>query len=150
MTLMVGRRYKFSLPELLNELVEEVINFNSQRDDFSGSTSFRCVSLAFNGTKLLSVGYNKHKTHPFTKKYHDLHKMSIHAEADMIMDLLKRNKISKVTDIVVIRGSTTPLSSKPCEICRGLIVMYLLYVRVWWFDDVSNKWNVEIAERMVD
>ena len=97
MTLMVGRRYKFSLPELLNELVEEVINFNSQRDDFSGSTSFRCVSLAFNGTKLLSIGYNKHKTHPFTKKYHDLHKMSIHAEADMIMDLLKRNKINKVT-----------------------------------------------------
>ncbi len=149
MILSIGRRYKSSLPEMLNELIDEVMTYNSNRIDFSYSTCFRCVSLAFNGTKLLSLGYNKHKTHPFTKNYHDLNRMSIHAEADMVMDLIKRNKINKVTDVIVIRGSHQPLSSRPCTICRGLLEMYLPSIRVWWYDDVDQDWKVEISERMV-
>jgi len=143
--LKVGIRFKYTLPEMLKELSSEVQNFNLSRTDFHGSTSYRCVALAFNGNKLLSIGINKLKTHPFTKKYHDQHRMSIHAEADMVMDLIKTNKIKKVTDVVVFRGTTNILSSRPCSICRGLLHMYMETVGVWWFDSDKNEWNVELA-----
>lgn len=143
--LKVGKRFKYALPEMLKELSLEVQEFNSMRTDFSNSMSFRCVALAFNGNKLMSIGVNKLKTHPFTKNYHDQHHMSIHAEADMVMDLIKKNKIKKITDVVVIRGTANILSSRPCHICRGLLHMYMETTRVWWFDSDKNEWKVELA-----
>ena len=85
------------------------------------------------------------KTHPFTKKYHDQKKMSIHAEADMVMQLIKADMLDKITDIVMIRGSNTLLSSRPCDLCMRLLNDYLEAARIWWFNEDKNKWIVELV-----
>lgn len=70
--------------------------------------------------------------------------MSIHAEADLVMHLLKNKAIDNVTDIVIIRGTTNLLNSYPCEICDGLLKMYFYKVRLWFFDVRKNGWIVKL------
>jgi hypothetical protein len=108
-------------------------------------SSLRCLALAFDGSRIVEYGENKLKTHPFLKKmYHDKNLMSIHAEADLVMKLLKNDVIDKITDIVVLRGTSKLLSSHPCSICYGLLQMYLPNVRLWWFDADIKKWKVKL------
>ena len=71
-------------------------------------------------------------------------KNSIHAEADMIMKLIKSDSLNKVTDIVVFRGTNKPLNSYPCKICQGLLKTYLDSVRLWWYDYSSKEWKLDI------
>ena len=58
--------------------------------------------------------------------------------------ILKKDNIKKVTDLVVMRGTTKLLNSHPCTICTGLIKMYFTNVRVWYFDSNKNIWKCEL------
>lgn len=139
----IGHKFKGSMPYILNELVFKSLNYNNKNPrNFPGG--LRCVSIAMNGNKLVAFGKNTPKTHTFTKIYHDQHKMSIHAEADMTMKILKCNNNQKITDIIIIRGTEKPLNSYPCSICKGLLNMYFDKVRMWWFNADLNKWEVEL------
>jgi len=140
--LKVGHKFKGAMPNILNTITNIGIKYNKRYDrNFDGC--FRCIAIALNGSKLIGYGVNKDKTHPFTKKlYHDNKYMTIHAEADLVMNLKKTEDINNVTDIIVIRGAKKLLNSHPCKICSGLFKMYFKKVRIWWFDANVNKWKV--------
>lgn len=140
----VGHKFKGSMPAILEQVLKMGLMYNkiNHRQFPSG---LRCIAFAFDGSKLINYGENKPKTHTFTKKlYHDKLLMSIHAEADLMMKLIKYNEIEDVTDIVVIRGTIQPLSSHPCDICSGLFKMYFNKVRLWWYDANDEEWKVEL------
>lgn len=139
----IGRKFKGSLPSILNKIADAGLEFN-KKFPRKFIKEYRCIALAFNGSRLVGFGKNKKKTHTFTKIYHDAMHMSIHAEADLVMQLIKNKKIETVTDIVIIRGTTNLLNSYPCEICEGLIKMYFFKIRVWFFDADKNKWLVNL------
>ena len=140
----VGHKFKGAIPAILEEVLRMGLVYNKLNDrQFPGC--FRCVAFAFDGSKLIGFGKNKQKTHTFTKKlYHDKMLMSVHAEADLIMKLLKSDSINDVTDIIVIRGTKQPLNSHPCPICTGLLKMYFNKIRLWWYDSNIEKWKVEL------
>lgn len=139
----VGRKFKGALPSILNEIASASLEFN-RRFPRKFIKEYRCIALAFDGSRLVGFGKNKRKTHTFTKVYHDAMCMSIHAEADLIMQLLRNKAMNNVTDIVVLRGTTNLLDSFPCHICEGLIKMYLTNIRVWYFNHTKNKWEVTL------
>jgi hypothetical protein len=132
------------MPSILEEILNIGLSYNrTNARYFPGS--LRCISFAFDGSKLIGFGENKPKTHTFTKKlYHDKLLMTIHAEADLLMKLLKSDSVDDVTDIVVIRGTKQPLNSHPCSICSGLFQMHFTKVRLWWYDADIKKWKVEL------
>lgn len=145
-SLKIGHRFKGAVPSILYEAQRLSLNFNIENPrDFQ--PCIRCLALAFNGSKLVEYGYNKKKTHPFTQKlYHSKHKDSIHAEADLVMKLLKDDKIDLITDIILVRGTSQPLNSHPCEICTGLFKMYFANVRLWFYDSLKEVWKCEMID----
>lgn len=143
-SIKIGHRFKGSMPTILPEILELGLE-NNRKNSRGFSGGLRCVAFALDGSRLIGFGENKSKTHTFTKKlYHDKLHMTIHAEADLVMKLIKDKKIEKVTDIVVVRGTVQPLSSHPCEICSGLFAMYFTKVRLWWYDSGIKQWKVEM------
>lgn len=140
----IGHRFKGVLPHILQEVADMGIDYNrSNPRHFDGG--LRCIAFAFNGNKLIEYGENKKKTNPFTKKlYHDHLLNTIHAEADLVMKLLKDNNLHLVTDIIVIRGTAKPLNSHPCHVCTGLFNMYFSNVRMWSYDFDNDKWHCEL------
>ena len=144
LAIKVGHKFKGSMPAILEEVLKMGLLYNKlNARQFPGG--LRCVAFAFDGSRLIGLGENKPKTHTFTKKlYHDKLLMTIHAEADLLMKLLKSDSVEDVTDIVVIRGTKQPLSSHPCSICSGLFRMHFNKVRLWWYDADIKKWKVEL------
>jgi hypothetical protein len=144
LAIKVGHKFKGSMPAILEEVLKMGLLYNKlNARQFPGG--LRCVAFAFDGSRLIGFGENKPKTHTFTKKlYHDKLLMTIHAEADLLMKLLKSDSVEDVTDIVVIRGTKQPLNSHPCSICTGLFKMHFNKVRLWWYDSDIKKWKVEL------
>ena len=142
----IGKKFSGTLPSILPEIIDVCKQYN-KRNNRKFDPSLRCLALAFNGSRLVEFGENKMKTHPFLKEmYHDHNRMSIHAEADLVMKLLKRNNINKITDVVVLRGTLKLLSSYPCHICYGLLEMYLSQTRLWCYNRDNKKWSVNILD----
>ena len=137
-----GSKFKGVMPHVLKELSILALDYN--RDHPRNFTpEFNCISIAMSASTILRFGANKYKTHTFTKKmYHDHNLKSIHAEADMVMKLLKFNEIKKVTDIITIRGTSKLLPSHPCKVCTVLFSMYFDAVRLWYYD--GKVWVVEL------
>jgi hypothetical protein len=123
-------------------LSNKALLFNISRTDNQFERQFRCISFAFSGTRLVTYGYNKMKTNPLFSDFVDFFKMSTHAEMSMLLNLVKLNAIYKITDIVVIRGSTNLLNSHPCNLCHAHLHDELESVRMWYF--YNNDWNMEI------
>ena len=140
---MKTKHYYGSMPHIIDEITKDALDFN-MKNPRGFIRCERCITYALNGSRLLAIGYNQRKTHTFTKMYHEKLKNSIDAEADMIMKLIKNDNLTKVTDIVVFRGSTKPLNSYPCKICQGLLKTYLDSVRLWWYDYNNKEWKLEI------
>lgn len=136
-------RFHGSMPHILDDVIDIALEFNKMHPR-SFEPGLRCISFAFNGSKLIEYGINKRKTHPFTKNYHDLLHTTQHAEANLTMKLLKHNSIKLITDIVIIRGTKHILNSYPCPICSGLINMYFNKVRMWFFDHDNMIWKCEL------
>lgn len=146
MSFKVGRKFKGALPVILPDIIEMAKSYNIESEK-NFEPNFRCLAIAFDGSRLVEFGENKSKTHPFLKTmYHDKRRMTIHAEADLTMKLLKRELINSITDIVTFRGASNLLSSYPCDICYNLFQMYFDSVRLWWFDVKVKKWRVKIIE----
>ena len=114
------------MPHIIDEITKDALIFNKENPR-GFIRCERCITYALNGSRLLAIGYNQRKTHTFTKMYHEKLKNSIHAEADMIMKLIKSDSLNKVTDIVVFRLKT-----------------YLDSVRLWWYDYSSKEWKLDI------
>ena len=141
-----GKRFKGTLPSILPEIAAMSIEHNLKNTRHFDS-SLRCVAIALDGSRLVEYGENKLKTHPFLKEtYHDLKRMSIHAEADLVIKLLRRELTDGVTDVVVLRGTRRLLSSHPCSICYSLLRVYLRSVRLWWYDAETKGWRVKIIQ----
>lgn len=140
-------RFHGSMPHILNDIINIALKFNILHPR-TFEPGMRCISFAFDGSKLIEYGINKRKTHPFTKNYHDLLHTTQHAEADMVMKLLKKQNLNLITDIIVIRGSKKPLNSHPCSICSGLFDMYFTNIRLWFFDSDHMKWKCEIIDKI--
>jgi hypothetical protein len=140
----IHHRFKGVLPHILEEVTEMGLKYNRcnpRRFD----ASLRCIAFAFSGNKLIECGVNKKKTHTFTKKlYHDHLLNTIHAEADLVMKLLKDDEIKSVTDIIVVRGTSQSLSSHPCHICCGLFEMYFNNVRLWYYNYEDDLWHCNL------
>lgn len=134
---------KKALPYSLDVLSDLALKFNSENDrNMCGC--FRCIAFAVSGSKVISYGENIWKTHTFTKAYHDKNLNTMHAEAHLVHKLIKSNKIEKVTDIVVLRGTLRLLNSRPCYMCMSVLKTYLPKVRLWWYNSDKGLWVTEI------
>lgn len=140
---MFKKKYKASLPLILNEITKQALKYNLMRDrwinDFE--RSFRCISFAFDGSTMLEFGINKNKTNPNYQDYTRNKKYSTHSEISLLIKLNKK-KIRKVTDIIAIRGTTKLLDSYPCPLCMAHLIDCLEKTRLWYFK--YNKWHVEL------
>jgi hypothetical protein len=140
-------RFKGVMPHILEEVTEMGLTFN-RKYPRKFDASLRCIAFAFSGNKLIEYGVNKKKTHTFTKKmYHDHLLNTIHAEADLVMKLLKEDNIKNVTDIVLVRGTSQSLSSHPCHVCCGLFDMYFSKVRMWFYNYDTEEWHCNLIGR---
>jgi len=142
----VGKKFRGALPYILPEIID-MAKMHNTINDRSFEPNFRCIAIALSGSKLVEYGENKSKTHPFLKEmYHDKKLMTIHAEADLTIKLLKKDLADTITDIVVLRGTHNLLSSHPCNICFTLFKIYFNKVRLWWYDAKVKKWRIKIIE----
>jgi hypothetical protein len=137
------KKYKMSLPYILEDLSIKALEFNLMRDD-DFERQYRCLAFAFNGSTLLTYGMNIMKTNPHYKNYADNFKMSTHAEISMLLNLsdYKRSLYGKVTDIVIIRGSANLLNSYPCSLCMEHLEEKLPNIRMWYY--YNNIWKVKL------
>lgn len=138
---MKNRHYHGSMPYIIDKIIAESLEFNTLNSRGFGRNE-RCVAYALSGSRLCAIGYNKKKTHTFTIKYHEQLKNSIHAEADMIMELIKKELLKDVTDVVTIRGTSKILRSHPCKLCYNILTTYLPSVRLWWYNGI--EWEMKI------
>lgn len=80
------------------------------------SYKFKIGAVIFRGKRVISMGYNKNKTHPIAAEYFQYG--SIHAELDAI---LNANEEISGCDMFVGRFSIGPLLAKPCPMCVQLM-----------------------------
>jgi hypothetical protein len=145
--LHIGRKFHGSMPSIINTLTEITLEYNDVYNT-QFYPGFRCAAYAFDGSRLIAAGINKPKTHTILKSYYNNDRcISIHAEADLIIRLLKikSHKMKAITDVVVIRGTQNLLSSKPCINCQAILHKFLPFIRVWWFSEPDNIWNIYLA-----
>lgn len=145
--LRIGHKFSGSMPTIIDELTDNALDYN-YKYNLTFYPGFRCIAYAFDGSRLIAAGINKPKTHTIIKDYYNNDRCtSIHAEADLIIHLLKirPNKKKAITDVVIIRGTQKLLSSKPCISCQTLLHKFLPFVRIWWFNAPDNCWSVYLA-----
>lgn len=93
----------------------------------------RLGAVIFSGNKVHSCGFNKPKSHPITKPYHEFG--TIHAEIDAIINANE----PEGKDIFVVRITKSKImsTSKPCEMCSQ-ILRYHKINRVFYIDKRKN------------
>lgn len=127
------------------------IAFNKYNDIFTRrfkSWKVCCIALAKN--KIVSIGVNRPKTHPKFKAYADDERMTLHAEADMILRIDKNQKIDSITDIFVVRGVYNPLPSFPCEVCIAYITEKFNPSTILHYVDLNNNWRAKPLSEVVE
>lgn len=76
---------------------------------------FPFVCLLTRGSKIISIGYNSHKTHPCAV---DTRMESLHAE----LDCIRRANETEGTTMYVLRLRKTGFGkAKPCPVCEAAI-----------------------------
>jgi tRNA(Arg) A34 adenosine deaminase TadA len=102
--------------------------------------SRHCAAIVHKN-EVLSIGWNKKKTHPMQKKYSSRpDRLFVHAEIDAITKI-KDKSILKDCDIYVLRLSKSDLisNSKPCPGCNNAIRDYG-FKNVYWTTDDNKDW----------
>lgn len=133
-------KYKKAIPHIIDEIAVNTLIYN-KNNPRNFLPCYRVLSFAFDGSTLITIGENKKKTHPRYKDYADDKRLSIHAEIDMILKLERMNAMKKITDIVLIRGTTKLLDSFPCSFCYPNLKKYFSLCRLWFYsnDDFYMK-----------
>lgn len=136
----IKRNFGGSMPSILPELIDISLNFNKNNPrDFE--TGYRCIAYAFDGSRLISSGYNIRKTPGAKYKvYAEDGKITTHAEIMVIKDIIRNNLTDYVTDFIVIRGTDKLLNSKPCTYCCKFISKVFYNIRLWYY--YNNSWKV--------
>jgi deoxycytidylate deaminase len=101
--------------------------------------SGRCAhsSFVFSKSKLLSIGFNKYKTHPQTKNYSYHRFAGIHSELDAVLKL-GMNDCSGLTIVNIrIDKNENLCNSQPCRGCSELIKT-LGFKRIIYTNNIGN------------
>jgi len=98
----------------------------SKRSEFGLHPRSNHGACLFKGSRVISFGFNKRKTHPIVSKFTMAvdgrnRFVAIHAELNCILGL--DISLTEGTTMYVWRESSdgTPLISKPCEMCEVLL-----------------------------
>lgn len=136
----------YNIPNDLSKLTKDALAYNKIRNP-EITNAFKCLAFGFKKSMLLSVGRNIFKpTKYFKNLYVDKHKMSLHAEIDLLLKLYKYNIKNKVTDIVLIRGVSKPLPSFPCESCEHVYTQHFTNISLWVYDSDFKLSNLIIRD----
>lgn len=109
----------------------EVLRQNVTKADMV-QNSQHCAAVVQNG-KILTIGYNRKKTHPLQKKFQNRpERLCLHAEIDAISKI-KRKHILNTCDLYILRLSKggTVSNSEPCDGCKKAIKFFNIK-RVYW------------------
>ena len=98
------------------------------------------------GSKIISLGYNKTKTHPLVRKFSK--QGTIHAEIDAILKV-SNEEILKKCDIFVYRINKKGICkiSKPCPLCTQVLHMYGIK-KAYWTTSTMPYWNWDYVDNM--
>lgn len=93
----------------------------------------RLGAVIFSGNKVHSCGFNKAKSHPITKPYHEFG--TIHAEIDALINATE----PEGKDILVVRITKTKgiSTSKPCRMCSQILMHHKIN-KVFYIDRKGN------------
>lgn len=84
------------------------------------------------GSKIISFGINKYKTHPLQRNHHtDELGTSIHAELDAILKVPRDKGIGASIYIVRLLKNNFTGNAKPCKYCRKLLIAENIYIIVY-------------------
>lgn len=122
----------------MNDIFKELRRLVEKADLIGNSQ--HCAAVVHKG-KILSVGFNKKKTHPFQKKYSDRpERLYLHAELDAILGIKDKTILSSC-DIYVLRLSkgNQVLNSEPCEGCKKALKFYQ-FQNIYWTTDANKDW----------
>jgi len=100
---------------------------HAKRASRNGYGKYRLGAAIYNKKgKLISIGWNKHKTHP---RYGSHIFSRIHAEGDALIKALKTRKSLRDSYIVVYRQNGN--RAKPCPCCESMLreagIKYVYY-----------------------
>lgn len=88
----------------------------------SQHSRFKLGAVIVKGASVLSVGVNKHKTHPRQTNPHTKQKgQSIHAELSAILGLSAKKLRGSTIYIARVLSRGNVEIAKPCVVCRTLI-----------------------------
>lgn len=77
--------------------------------------SHRVGAAVFIGSRLISMGHNKHKSHPKNRCW------SQHAEFDSLIHLVGENLSRAILFVARLTRTDKVSCAKPCEICQEFI-----------------------------
>jgi deoxycytidylate deaminase len=100
--------------------------------DASQMTKHRHAAAIYIGTRLVSVGVNKMKSHPLQAKFgRNSDAIYIHAEIDAIKNALKRIRLADLENATLYVAKAKATNSKPCEGCQKAIIHFGIK-KVFW------------------
>lgn len=84
------------------------------------------------GSKIISFGINKYKSHPLQRNHHTGEiGTSIHAELDAILKVPRDKRIGASIYVVRLLRDNSTGNAKPCKCCRKLLITENIYVVVY-------------------
>ena len=99
----------------------------------------RIVAAIYKGNRLVSYGFNSHKSHPFQRQWAP-HPEAIytHAEVDAIRNALKRDEDLTRCILYVARWTNQGQAlAEPCDGCRAAIKAFGIKKTYWSLKDAG-------------
>lgn len=93
----------------------------------------RHAAAIVHGNDVLSIGFNKRKTHPLMRQFqHSPYKLYLHAEIDAISKV-KDKSLLRHSELYVLRLSrgNNVLISEPCQTCKNAIEYFGIKQTHW-------------------
>jgi tRNA(Arg) A34 adenosine deaminase TadA len=125
------------------KMLQKVAEKGSEKSSFK----LQLGAVIFKKKKIISVGTNKNKTHPFPRKFFKFG--TIHAEIDAVMKA-KFNPELKDASIFVFRKTNflkTPANAKPCPQCVLALQEYGIK-EAYWTTSNFPYWDSATIKKM--